>query len=113
MSALIKWFSGARWKLAFSHCFEGLLVHAPVAIVAWLCGAPIAAAWAIGAACVIVFYYSQEKTEYQLSVVWPGQSHITVWTQGWFPWQWDRGSQLDLLFPFASSSVIAALVYYF
>lgn len=98
MKTLLTWFAGARWRLSFSHCFEGLLIQIPVGMLF---------DFRVGALAVVVWYWSRKKLEMESAAKVPGQSDATVWAIGWFPWTWDRYKVLDLVFPAVSSCGIA------
>ncbi|MBN3839284.1 hypothetical protein [Burkholderia sp. Ac-20349] len=101
MAVLLQWIKRARWHASLSHCFEGLLIQIPMTIVT-------SSHW-YGAASVVVWYWSRKKLEVEISSQGAGDTHVDVWTCGWFPWEWDRYKALDVLLPAASSFAIAAL----
>lgn len=103
MSALLTWIKGARWRESLSHCPEGLLILIPTAL--------ILRSWWVGAACVVVWYWSRKKLECEIAVS-PG-NHVSAWTTGWFPWQWSLYQVLDVALPAITSFALAALLWRF
>ncbi|HDR9163613.1 TPA: hypothetical protein QDB28_004017 [Burkholderia vietnamiensis] len=104
MNALLEWIKGARWRASLSHCFEGLLVQIPMALLT-------GSQW-FGAASVVVWYWSRKKLEVEIASPGADATHVDVWTRGWFPWEWDRYKVLDVLLPAVSSTALAALAVY-
>jgi hypothetical protein len=99
MSDLLAWIAAARWRMSASHCFEGLLIHVPCAL--------LARSWWVGALCVVVWYWSRKKLEVEVSL--SPDNHVAVWADGWFPWQWNWYQVLDVALPAISSFTIAWL----
>lgn len=97
MSELLKWIAAARWRESASHCFEGLLIQLPTAL--------IAQSWWIGALCTVVWYWSRKKLEVEDAV--DLADHPAVWADGWFPWQWSWYQVLDVVLPAISSCALA------
>jgi hypothetical protein len=96
----MKWFNGARWRLSLSHCFEGLLIQIPVALLFGL---------TTGTVAVIAWYWSRKKLEIEI-VNGHGQDPVATWSVGWFPWTWCKYMQLDLYLPAVSSIAISFLM---
>jgi hypothetical protein len=108
-SKLIQWLDEARWHKSVSHCFEGLLIYIPTAILGYFI-------WNItgiflGAICVATWYWSREKVQQEYKLKGDGNTN-TVWARGWFPFQWDLWSQLDLYLPVLSSVLLTIILYY-
>lgn len=112
MNKFFDWLHGARWRMSFSHCLEALIIQPLVAVFIWWAGFTVPIAAAGGAVVVAAYYYSREKAQYEQSVKVFGESNTSVWTAGFWPGEWDKDSLLDFLFPVASSSGIAALLFY-
>lgn len=100
MNAILNWIKGVRWRMSLSHCFEGLLIQAPVTL--------LSGSYWFGALAVAIWYWSRKKLEAELEVATAGESHVNTWTVGWFPWQWNRYQVLDVVLPAISSFAIAA-----
>lgn len=100
LSSLLRWFSGARWRLSLSHCLEGLLIQAPVTAITFN-------AW-FGMLAVVVWYWSRKKLEVEISNGADSESHAYTWADGWFPWQWSAYQVLDVVLPALSGFAIAA-----
>ncbi|MFM0165656.1 hypothetical protein PQR39_35140 [Paraburkholderia sediminicola] len=100
MNALLNWIAGARWRESASHCAEGLLIQIPTAL--------IAQSWWVGALCTVVWYWSRKKLEIEVAAS-PG-NHVSVWADGWFPWQWSWYQVLDVVLPAISSCALAFLL---
>ena len=85
----MKWFNGARWRLSFSHCLEGLLIQIPVALLFGMT--------------------TGKKLEVEMIA---GHDHdpVATWYVGWFPWTCDKCRQLDLYLPAFSSIAISFLM---
>jgi hypothetical protein len=96
----MEWFNGARWRLSLSHCFEGLLIQIPVALLFGLTAGTVA---------VIAWYWSRKKLEIEM-LAGHDQNPVSTWSVGWLPWTWDKWRQLDLYFP-AVSSVATLLIF--
>jgi hypothetical protein len=61
----MEWFNGARWRLSLSHCFEGLLIQIPVALLFGLTAGTVA---------VIAWYWSREAQSIAVLIrQWSGQ----------------------------------------
>jgi len=101
MEKLILWLTSARWHLSFIHIFVALPIQL---ITAYLFNF-----W-VGAYAVVVFFYSRKLIECEEEAKAPGASHATVWSEGIFPWQWDKYQILDVVLPTISSYLIAFLV---
>ncbi|KVQ35736.1 hypothetical protein WK03_35295 [Burkholderia cepacia] len=102
MSNVLKWIKGARWRMSLSHCFEGLLIQAPVTLLTgneWF-----------GAFGVVIWYWSRKKLEAETSIETAGQTHVDTWAAGWFPWQWGAYMVLDVVLPALTSFLIAYLI---
>lgn len=100
MTALLAWFTAARWRLSLSHCLEGLVIQIPIGLLF---------DFRVGALAVVVWYWSRKKLEMENAAKAPGASDATVWAVGWFPWEWDRYKVLDVALPTLSSAVVAWL----
>jgi hypothetical protein len=100
MQALLNWISAARWRESASHCFEGLIVYMPTAL--------LLRNWWVGAACVVVWYWSRKKLEVEVAA--DPNNHVKVWALGWFPWQWSWYQVLDVVLPAISSFALAAIL---
>lgn len=98
MSRLLAWIAAARWRLSLSHCVEALLIQTTIGLLF---------DFRIGAAAVVVWYWSRKKLEAERAAKGWGGSDASVWTVGWFPWQWDRFMVLDLVLPAISSAMFA------
>lgn len=101
MKTLLAWIAAKRWRLSLSHCFEGLLIQIPVGLLF---------DFRAGALAVIVWYWSRKKLEVERDAKEPGQSDASVWTVGWFPWQWDKYKVLDVVLPAISSGLISLVM---
>jgi hypothetical protein len=103
MNGLLDWFAAARWRMALSHCFEGLLIQIPVGLLF---------NFRAGALAVIVWYWSRKKAEVEFDALGPQEplefrSHAYSWAIGWFPWEWDAYKVLDVALPAVSSLLLA------
>jgi hypothetical protein len=111
VSALINWFKGARWRMSLSHCVEALIMQT---VISWGCefGAkvPPYLSWWFGFTFVVAWFWSREKAQQEMLRKEPGTSNADVWHKWIMPWEWDKHSQLDFLFPVLSSAAIAAAV---
>lgn len=113
----MNWVNAARWHKSASHCIEGALIYMPMTVISclivmWLTNSlQVALHWApwVGTVAVIVWYWSREKVEYEFSRKVPGASTVSVWSIGWFPWEWDLYSQMDLFLPAVSSILVSVL----
>ncbi len=103
MNALLNWFAAVRWRMALSHCLEGLLIQIPLGLLF---------DFRVGALGVVVWYWSRKKLEMELESLQPEESaafssHAYTWAIGWFPWQWDAYKMMDVALPTISSSLVA------
>jgi hypothetical protein len=92
--------SNQRLLLSFSHILSGFISFA--------LGVLLTQSLWIGTLLVFVYFWSREKCQYQY-LIKKDKPTYTVWNKGWFPWEWDFASQLDLYIPVGFYTLISLL----
>jgi hypothetical protein len=91
------------------HVLLGLAIQLAIALA--LRRAGVGAAWWLGAAVSIGFWWGREKMEFEFAL--KAAAHLgTVgpfWYRGWLPLEWDLASQFQLYAPAAVNLGLAAL----
>lgn len=98
---------GYAWA---AHVVLALAMQAVVALVAGRAG--VRAAWWIGAALAIGFYWGSKQMEYQvvLQVAAHLHSHAAFWYRGWVPFEWPLAWQIQFYAPAVATLLVAFLV---
>ena len=87
---MLSWPPFKRFRSSLSH----ILTSFPAFIIGFLLFQSL---W-VGTFAVFCVYWSREKCQHQYKLKGPNPTY-TVWNKGWFPWEWEFASQLDLYVP--------------
>jgi hypothetical protein len=92
-----------------AHVLLGVAIQLVVALP--LQRARVDAAWWIGAAVSIGFWWGREKVEFEFALKAAANLRTLgpFWYRGWLPLEWDVDSQFQLYAPAAATVLIAAL----
>jgi hypothetical protein len=92
-----------------AHILLGVAIQLAVALP--LRRARVGAAWWIGAAVSIGFWWGREKVEFEFALKAAANLRTLgpFWHRGWLPFEWDVASQLQFFAPAAVNLAIAAL----
>jgi len=92
------------------HVLLGLAIQLAVALP--LRRAGVAAAWWLGAAVSIGFWWGREKMELEFALKAAANLRTVgpFWYRGWLPFEWDLASQFQLFAPAAVNLALAALM---
>jgi hypothetical protein len=92
------------------HVLLGLAIQLAVALPLRRAGVP--AAWWLGAALSIGFWWGREKMEFEFALKAAANLRTVgpFWWRGWLPLEWDVASQFQLYAPAAVNLALAALI---
>ncbi|MBV8167625.1 MAG: hypothetical protein JO021_12585 [Alphaproteobacteria bacterium] len=92
-----------------AHVLLGLAIQLAVALP--LRRAGVGAAWWVGAAVSIGFWWGREKVEFEFALKAAAGLRTLgpFWHRGWLPFEWDVASQLQFFAPAAVNLALAAL----